>query len=517
MSLDERPRVFVSGQEARSLIRETTKELAHIVKKTLGPSGKNALVDRGYRAPRITNDGVFIAKSVEFEDPLKQVVARQVVEVAERTNDEAGDGTTTSITLTDAILKSVEEKNSGGILVETQGSVIETRNQIKAELKKAQEILDKMASPAKDHDALKNVAKTSLEDEEFAGVIADMVIKMGEHGHISVVEGFSGEVETETLEGMQFDGKLAHQFMANTDKKKAVLEDASLILTNHHIESPKDIVGFVHPWFQSGKKELVIMAPKFSMDVIMEIAKAKNQGFYILAVKIPALTDEQIDDISAYTNAVFYNKEKGSKLDDIRPEGFGRIGKIEVDDDKVILIGGDKEAADKRIQELKSFIKVEKDELFRKKYEMRIASLASAVGIIKVAQGTEAEKGYVKLKIEDAVFATKAAFLEGVVPGGGEALRKVAKELGKDSILFEALEAPYKQIQENAGGNLKIPKHVVDPVKVTKAALSNACAVASMLLTTDTVVAIVRPKEQGDSLEKISNSILTINETIKNQ
>jgi chaperonin GroEL len=504
--MDERPAKYVHGKEAEESILSAVSKVATIVKKTLGPSGRNALVDRGYRAPRITNDGIFIAKSLEFGDPIENVIARQLVEVAERTNDEAGDGTTTAITLAEALIKEGFERVGGGTLVSSQASVIALMKEIRESKDAVIAQLEASAVPAKDVEVLKQVAATSLEDDLLSQVIAEMVEHMGEEGHISVVEGFHGEVETEIIEGMQFDGKLAHEFLANANKK-AEYEDPSIVLTNHHIESPKDIAHFVQPHFQSGKKEIVIMAPKFSMDVLMEIAQAKKKGFIILAVKIPALTNEQIDDVSAYTDAIFYDKEKGSKLGDVKPEGFGNCAKIEVDDDKVVLLGGNKEAARKRIKELEDFIKIEKDELFRKKYEMRIASLASSVGIIKVGQATEAEKGYLKLKIEDAVFATRAAYLYGVIKGGGVALKEIAEELEEGNILKSVLTAPYEMIQENAGGNLEVGEDVLDPLAVTRAGLKNACAVASMLLTTDTVIGYERYKEQGDALVEISKAI----------
>lgn len=504
--MDERPCLYKSGQDAKDCIIEAVHKVAAVVKKTLGPSGRNALVDRGYRSPRITNDGIFIAKSLEFQDPLENVVARQLVEVAEKTNDEAGDGTTTAITLAEAIIDEGFEAVGESTFVSSDSSVIKTMKDIKKSRNKILKALDEMAVPAKDLDLLEKVAATSLEDGTLARTVAEMVEKMGDDGHISVLEGFHGEVETEIIEGMQFDGHLAHEFMANTNKK-AILEDPGIVITNHFIEAAGDIAHFVQPWFQSGKKEIVIMAPKFSMDVMMEMAKAKKQGFQIIGVKIPALTNEQVDDISAYTDAIFYNKETGSKMGDIRQEGFGRVAKIEIDDDKVILLGGNKEAAKKRIEELEGFLKIEKDDLFRKKYKMRIASLASSVGIIRVSQDTEAEKGYLKLKLEDAVFATKAAYLEGVVPGGGLALKTIAEELEDGDILKKAIEAPYQQIQKNAGGDLKISDNIVDPVRVTKSAVKNACAVASMLLTTDTVIAYERYKEQGDGLIEVAKAL----------
>lgn len=502
---DERPRIFVSGDKAREVIIKAVNKIADVVKMTLGPSGRNALVDRGYRTPRITNDGVFIAQSLDLKDPLEQVVARQLVEVADNTNKEAGDGTTTSIVIAQKLIqKGIKDLRDGGLLADAGSDVMQIKRDIEKSLDTALTELDKQKQKATDKKILMDVATTSLEDSEMSETIADMVLKVGEQGHISVVEGFHGKVETEVIEGMQFDGKYAHQFMCNQENKKAVYEDVSIFLTNEHIDEPVSIQHFTKKFFETGKKEFVFMAPKFSYETIVAFLAAQKRGFNILAVKIPSLTDEQIEDIAAYTGAFFYNKDKGNKLEDVNIQSFGRVDKIEVDDDKVILTGGNKEAAKRRIKQLEAFIREEKDELFRKKYEMRIASLASAVGIIKVASSTEAQKGYMKLKLEDAVFATQHAYKEGVVPGGGKALKKVAETLGKDDILYEALMAPYSQIQENAGGNLKIAKHIVDPIKVTKTALSNACNVAKMMLTTDTVVAIDRLKEQSDALQEIA-------------
>lgn len=502
---DERPRIFVSGEDARDVIISSVSKIAGVVKKTLGPSGRNALVDRGYRDPRITNDGVFIAQNLDLKDPLEQVAGRQLVEVADRTNKEAGDGTTTSITIAEKLIKTGFDKiGSGGSLTNSNANVMDIKRDIDTSLRKAVKELETQVTEATDKATLVNVATTSLEDKDMSEILADMVLKIKDKGYISVVEGFHGKIETEVIEGMQFDGKYAHEFMCTNDSKRAEYEDIAVLVTNHHIEAPKDIATLTQAWIQTGKKELVIMAPKFAYEVITDIAKAKNAGINILAVKIPALTDSQIDDVAAYTGAYFINKEKGDKIEAATIQNLGRIDKIIVDDDKVVMIGGDKLAAETRIKSLQENMAIEKDEMFRKKLEIRIASLASAVGIIKVGSSTEAQKGYIKLKLEDAVFATQHAYKEGIVKGGGQALRDVAKKLGEDDILYEALMSPYNQIMENAGGVFKVPKHIVDPIKVTKTALENACNVAKMMLTTDTVIAIDKLKEQGDALMEIA-------------
>jgi chaperonin GroEL len=503
--MDERPRIFKSGAEAREVILNAVNKIADIVKSTLGPSGRNVLIDRGYRKPRITNDGVFIAKSLDLKDPLEQVVATQLVEVADQTNKDAGDGTTTSLVIAQKIIQDGLKKiGAGGTLAGTTENVMDIKRSIDASLEKAIKNLDKQKRKATDRETLINVATTSLEDREMSEIIADMVLKIGDDGYINVLEGFHGEIETEVITGMQFDGTYAHEFMATNDSKKAEYDDIAIVLTNHHIEAPSDIAPFTRAWFEKGKKEIAIFAPKFSLETITDIAKAKSQGVNILAVKIPALTDNQIDDVAAYTGAWFCNKEKGNQLSEITPEQFGNLSKIIVDDDKVIAIGGNKMAAQERIKSLKAEMKVEKDEMFRLKLDTRIASLASSVGVIKVGSSTEAQKGYMKLKLEDAVFATQHALKEGVVEGGGIALKKCAESLGKDDILYTALFAPYNQIRENAGGSIKVSKDIIDPVKVTKSALRNACYVSGMLLTTDTVVAIDRLKEQADAILEVA-------------
>lgn len=512
---DERPRIFVSDKEARSVILSAVNKIADVVTMTLGPSGRNALIDRGYRSPRITNDGVFIAKSLDLTDPLEQVVATQLVEIADRANKDAGDGTTTAITIARSLIKTGMDKiGGGGSFVSGHINVMDIKREINESCDVVLKELDKQKKPAKDIKVLRNVATTSLEDDSMSEVIADMVMKIGEDGFIAVEEGFHGEIETEIIQGMQFDGKYAHDFMINTDRKTAEYDDAKILITNHSILEEDVIMPFTHKFFQGGNKELVIMAPKFSFDVLKGMAQlynavdAKKQplNLKILAIKIPSLTEDQIKDVCAYTKATFIDREKGGDLTKALPESCGNVRKLVVDDDKVVMTGGAGNVKE-RIKELKAEIKVEKDEMFRKKLEIRIASLDSGIGVIKVGSSTEAEKGYIKLKLEDAVFATQHAYREGVVEGGGKALKKIAKKLGKDDILYEALLSPYNQIQDNAGGSLKIPEHVIDPIRVTKTALKHACSVSGMMLTTNTVVAIERLKEQADATLEIARAL----------
>jgi chaperonin GroEL len=499
MNEDYIPRTLATGEEALQKIKIGVNKVADIVKRTLGSYGRNVIVDRGlYRTPKVTNDGVFIARSiVPLKDEHENMAARTLVEAARETDRKVGDGTTTAIVIAQKIINKALE--GSGVETGTTKNVLSTFKEIQKTKDEIIMKLDDMANTAKKTDII-NIAATSVEDPELGKVIGEMAIKLGKNGIIDVVDGFTGEIETEIIDGMEFNGKYAHEsFVTNKDRLEAIYTEVPVLITNNRFDSEEidevhnQLQIIVNKVIETGNRHCVIFAPFFSKLMMTEMIKLVAKKFAILPLKIPSLLDGELEELAIFTEANFFDKEQGDDMykmiDLLKAKDFGRASKIVVNDDKAKVIGGNGDTK-ARIKTLQEQIKVEKLPEFRMKLERRIASIASGVGVIKVSSPSETETGYKILKVEDAGNACKAALEEGVVPGGGLALKKLAEDLPDDNVLKEALLAPYKQIQLNAGGKLEIPDTVIDPVKVTKCALDNACSVAGTLITSCAIVAV---------------------------
>jgi len=497
-------RIVETGPEVRLKIKRGIDIVANVVKSTLGSCGKNALIEWKRRAPVVTNDGISIAREIFLRDELENLGAQTLIEVGNKTNEMVGDGTTTSMVLAWAIINEMmKDEIEGELLIKNKTNLMEKYRQVKTEQKKVIEELNKMAIPVKDKETMIRVASLSVENEELGKMIADIREKIGINGFISVEENFGYETEYEITSGMKVPGTYAATWMiTHLEKKQAIFEDCPILILNQNIETGKDLMrnpatfeGIINDLLQSGESRLVIMAPKFLNPALLSLyIAATRSNFKTLAVKIPALTNEEIEDIAIYTGARFLDKDKGDTADKAVKEDLGRVEKIIVTKDDIFIIGGKKnrKAIKERIDALKEQKKLEKTDMFKKRLERRIASLSGGVGLIKVGARTDTERTYLKLKVEDGDYALKAAMEEGVVPGGGLALKKIADKMPKGSILKEALKIPYLQIQENAGGKLEIGKDVLDPVKVTKTALENACSLAGIFITIESAIAMPR-------------------------
>ena len=498
------------GEEALQKIQSGVRLVADVVKTTIGPFGKNSLLSRDWRVPDITNDGVTIARNIITDDEAEQFVIEAFVDVAKRTNEEAGDGTTTSIVLARAILEEGwKQMDSGAILASSHDSMQMKRDILK-DKKHVLDQLKKVTDKADSLDRLKLVATASMEDGEMGEVIANIVHKVGKDGFIGVEEGFQHAMETEVVKGMKFHGTYAVQFMATNDRKEAVHEKADILLTNFNFENAVLIKPITEKLAKAGKKALVVFGNKFSKDVLIEMAKAKKAGFHFLAVKTPSLLTEEYEDIAVYTKAKFYNHEVGdeAKIQFATVEDLGYAERVAVNADDTFITGGKgtKKEIDERIATLREYKTTEEIDSQKKRMDMRIASMTSGIGIIKVGARSDIERLYLKRKVEDAQYATKAALAEGTVKGGGLALKEIGEKM-KDSILGAALVAPYEQIQTNAGGELQIPDTIIDPVKVTRTALENACSIASMLLTTETIIVEKRERTEYEGLKLIADKL----------
>lgn len=517
-------------EDARKKIKEGVDKLANAVKVTLGPTGRNVIIDRGFGAPMVTKDGVSVAKEIELADKLENLGATLVKEVASKTNDVAGDGTTTATVLAQAIVED-------GLRVVSAGADAQA---LRRGLEKGAEAIvagiKAIAKPV-EGDAIKQVASVSANDPELGSMIAEIMAKVGKDGVITVEEGNSFGIETVVVEGMQFDkGYISHYMVTNTERMEAEYQDVPVLITDQKISSIQDLLPLLENLARAGKKELVIIADDVDGDALTTIVLNKLRGaFNILAVKAPAYGDRRkamLDDIAIITGGVMVTPEKGMKLETAGTDVLGRARRVIASKDATTIVegAGSKEVIAERVAQLKAQLESTDSDFDKEKLRERMAKLSGGVGVVRVGAASEVEMKEKKHRIEDAVAATKAAIEEGIVAGGGVALLR-AKEslktlsllgdekLGAD-ILDRALEAPLRQIAANAGkeggiivehvkkesGNMgwnamtgeiidMVAAGIIDPAKVTRSALQNAVSVAIMILTTEAAITEL-PKEE---------------------
>lgn len=520
------------SEDARKKMKEGVDKLANAVKVTLGPTGRNVIVDRGFGAPMVTKDGVSVAKEIELADKLENLGATLVKEVASKTNDVAGDGTTTATVLAQAIV-------ADGLRVVTAGA---NPQALRRGLEKgAQVIVDEIKKIAKtvEGDAIKQVATISANDAEIGGMIAEAMAKVTTDGVITVEEGTSFGIEVDVVEGMQFDkGYISHYMVTNQESMEAEYTDVPVLITDQKVSSIQELVPLLENIAKTGRKELVIIAEDVEGDALATIVLNKLRGaFNILAVKAPAYGDRRkamLDDIAIVTGATVVTPEKGMKLDAIGLEVLGRARRVVATKDTTTIVegAGDKTQIAERVNQIKTLLTQTDSDFDKEKLRERMAKLSGGVAVIRVGAASEVEMKEKKHRIEDAVAATKAAIEEGIVAGGGVALIR-AKEalktltltadekLGAD-ILDRALEAPLRQIAENAGkegglvvehvknaaGNMgwnaltgemvdMVASGIIDPAKVTRSALQNAVSVSIMIITTEAAITEIPKEERG--------------------
>lgn len=467
------------GSEARNALKKGLDEVANAVKVTIGPFGRNVGLENSYGTPTITNDGVSIAKEIKPEDDFERMGADIAIEVASKTNDLAGDGTTTSIVLAQAIaevgFKEIDNRNA-----------MEVKREIEAAGKLIIEELKSMAKPITSDEDIKNIATISSESEEMGQVIADILSKTGKDGVVITEESPIIGMTSEVVEGFKIDkGYVTPYLVTSREKMEAEYKNVPVLITDQKINSMAEVASLFKSLVDQGQTQVVVIADDFGDNFIAEVVALKMQGmFNALAIKAPFFGERRndaLEDIAFITGTTF---KQG-----IVPDEFGLIKKIKSTKDSSIIVGNiEKDIVDKRVEELKS----QKDSLTGYSLEAlntRIARLAGGIGIIKVGASTETEMKYLKLKIEDAVNATKAAIEEGVIKGGGFALLIISSlKKFKNNILVEAIRAPYNEINKNAGMEFKTPDTVIDPVKVTRLALQNAISAVATMITTEVLV-----------------------------
>ncbi len=519
------------NEKARQSLKYGVDVLADAVKVTLGPKGRNVVLDKGFGAPTITNDGVTIAKEIDLEDKFENMGAQLVKEVASKTNDIAGDGTTTATLLAQALIdEGIKAVASGANPMGLKRGLQKAADKVIEELKKNSKQVSTKEEKAQ-------VATISAQDEEIGKLIAEMMEEIGKDGVITVEESQTMGLEKEVVEGMQFDnGYISPYMMTDADRMEAVFENVRVLVTDYKISAISEIVPLMEKMAQAGKKDLVIIAEEVEGEALAALVVNKLKGtFNTLAVKAPGFGDRKKDnlsDIAALTGATLVSEETGMKLDSIEVDMLGEARKIIADKDKTTVVEGkgDENVIKDRIAQIKNQYEKASSEFDKEKLQERLAKLSGGVGVIKVGAATEVELQEKKHRVEDAVQATKAAVEEGIVAGGGTALLDAApvldnlKATGDEetaiNILRRALAEPVYQIAQNAGreGSVVVDevkkrdknigydaeKHdyvdmikagIIDPLKVTKSALQNAVSVASMLLTTEAAVTDLPKKE----------------------
>ncbi len=528
---------IIFNEDARKALKRGIDQVADVVKVTIGPKGRNVVLEKSYGAPTITNDGVSIAKEITLKDKFENMGAEIVKEVATKTNDIAGDGTTTSVVLTQAIIREgMKHTNMGlGVMGIRAGMESATEDVVK--------VLKAISKPINTKDEIRQVAVISAESEEIGKIIANTIDKVGKDGVVTVEESPSFGVESEVVEGLEFDkGYISAYMITNGERMEAEYKDVPVLVTDKKISAIKDILSLLEKVAGTGKKDLVIIADDVDGEALTTFVLNKLRGgFNILAIKAPGYGDrkkEMLSDIAILLGAQVVSDDVGLKLDTVELDVLGRASRIVSKKDSTIIIGGKGKKADilARVQELKKQKESTKSKFDIEKIDERIAKLSGGVAVIRVGAATETEMKYLKLKIEDAVNATKAAIDEGIVLGGGVALVKAGEKVRsgfskKEStdefkagyeIILNACETPLKQIAINSGkgdgsivvetvkkmrGNggydaLKdeyVPdmflSGIIDPVKVTRTGLENASSASAILLTSEVAV-IEEPKEE---------------------
>ena len=522
------------GSEARTALAAGVDKLANTVKVTLGPKGRNVVLDKQYGAPLITNDGVTIAKEIELEDAFENMGAQLVKEVATKTNDVAGDGTTTATVLAQAMIQAGMKNLAAG------ANPIILRKGMKKATQAAVDAIAAMSSKVNGKHQMARVAAISAGDDEVGNMVADAMEKVSNDGVITIEESKTMKTELDLVEGMQFDRGYISAYMAtDMEKMEAVLDDPYILITDKKISNIQEILPLLEQIVQSGKK-LLIIAEDIEGEALTTLILNKLRGtFQVVGVKAPGYGDrrkEMLKDIAILTGGEVISEELGLELKDTQISQLGRAKSVKVKKENTVIVDGmgDKKEIENRIAQIKATIEVTTSEFDKEKLQERLAKLAGGVAVIRVGAATETEMKEAKLRMEDALNATRAAVEEGIVAGGGSAYIHASKEVAKlvdtlegdektgASVILKALEAPLHQIAANAGleGAVIINKvresevgvgfdaynekyvnmveeGILDPAKVTRSALQNATSVASTFLTTESCVANIKEETPG--------------------
>lgn len=528
---------IIFDKQARERLKNGVDTLANAVKVTLGPRGKAVVLEKGYGSPVVTHDGVTIAKEIELEDKVENIGAALVKEVASKTNDVAGDGTTTATLLAQMFVREGLKNTAAGM----------DADEMHAGMKKAEEVVIKslkaQSKKVNGKEEVAQVATISARDESIGNLIAEVIDQVGKDGVVTVEESKTLGLEKELVEGMQFDrGYISAYMITNPDKMEAALENPYILVTDQKVSSIQELLPLLEKVVQSGKKDMVIIAEDVEGEALTTLIVNKLRGtFNVLAVKAPGFGDrrkEMLQDIAVVTGAELVSSDLGKKLSETDITALGQAHRVVSTKDHTVVVGGkgNKTEIEKRVAQIRKQLEKTDSDFDKEKMQERLGKLSGGVAVIRVGAATEVEQKEKQHRIEDAVQATKAAVEEGIIPGGGvalvraaQAVEKMIKEMDKTAslaeiagarIVYEGLKSPVYQIAENAGHNGAVvldkvmagekdfgfnaatgvyenllAAGIVDPTKVTRSAFQNAASIASMLLITEVVVADMPEKE----------------------
>ncbi|MEK7203467.1 MAG: chaperonin GroEL [Patescibacteria group bacterium] len=536
------PKQIRYKEEAREALKRGVDKIANAVKVTLGPKGRNVVLDKGFGAPTITKDGVTVAKEVELKDKFENIGAELIKEVASKTNDVAGDGTTTATVLAQAIVA------EGFSAVNSGANPLVLKKGMDKAVDWVIDYLNKKKKSVSSYEKIKEVASIAANDPEIGKLIADVFKEVGKDGVVTVEESQSAEMSKELVEGMQFDrGYVSPYMITNPERMEAVYEDPYILITDKKISSIQEIVPLLEKLSRGGKRDLVIIADEVEGDALATLVVNKLRGtFSSLAVKAPGFGDrkkELLEDIAIVAGGQVISEEKGIKMENVETSMLGRAHRVIAAKENTTIVGGKgkKQEIDKRVAQIRSQIEKSTSDFDKEKLQERLGKLSGGVAVIRVGATTETELKEKKFRIEDAVNATRAALEGGIVAGGGVALFEAAKELNSKtikgvsevgdeakgvSVIKAVLEKPLRAIAENAGKDSNevaakvfsmeqgmgfdaltgeyvdmFKAGIIDPLKVVKAELTNAASIASLILTTEAVVAdIPEEKEKGPKM-----------------
>lgn len=530
------------GDDARKSLKAGIDTLANAVKATLGPKGRYVVLDKKFGSPTVTNDGVTVAKDIDLEDPFENMGAQLIREVASKTNDAAGDGTTTASVLAQAIVnEGIRNITAGANASQIKKGIDMAVEKVVAQLKKMSKTVNLEKEKEKAKEEITQIATVSANDEQIGGLIADAILKVGRDGVITVEEGKSAETTLEVVEGMQFDrGHISPYFVTDPERMEGVLENPYIIITDKKVSAMSDLLPLLEKILQAGRPFLII-AEDLEGEALATMVVNKLQGrLRCIAVKAPGFGDrrkEMLEDIAILTGGIVISEEKGLKIDKAELDSLGSAKRVVVDKENTTIIDGEgkKKDIEARIGQIRKQIEETTSDYDKEKLQERLAKLKGGVAVINVGAATETEMKTKKFKVEDAMHATRAGVEEGIVSGGGTALLKAASVLEKVkeedidiqtgiNIVKRAIEEPIKQIAENAGvdgaviierirsggksesygfnaatGQFEdlIKAGIVDPTKVVRTALQNAASVASLLLTSEVLVTDIPEKKGG--------------------
>ncbi len=530
-------KIILYNEAARKALKRGVDAVADAVKITIGPRGRNVVLDKGYGSPTITNDGVSIAKEITLKDKFENMGAEIIKEVASKTNELAGDGTTTATILTQAIIAEGMKQTTMGV------NAMGIKFGIEMAAKDVVAALKHISKPIKSDEEIRQVANISAESVELGNIIADTIKKVGKDGVVTVEESQTTELESEIVEGIEFDkGYISAYMITNHERMEAEFKDPAIMVTDRKISTIKEILPLLEQLAQSGKKDLVIIAEDIDGEALSTFIVNKLRGsFNVLGIKAPGYGDQKkeiLEDIAVTIGATVITEDVGIKFEKAELSMLGSAKKVITTKDNTVIVGGKgkKAAIEQRVSQIRKLRDNLDSKYEKEKFDKRIAKLSGGVAVIRVGAATETEMKYLKLKIEDAVNATKAAIEEGIVAGGGVSLIQASHEVEKNMskktltkeqelgyrIVLKALEAPLKQIAINAGkddGSVIVDKikngkgqigydalldkmipdmltaGIIDPVKVTRLGVENSCSAAAILLTTEAAIA-EEPKEE---------------------